>query len=96
MKAIGMKQQIIVLSYVFLALFYALVGIGAGTIILQTLIVPYFAAHPLSFPMGLVTPQIVPGEFLVSVISMLLVSIAGGFIPSWRVTRENIIKAIWG
>ncbi len=96
MKAIGMKQQIIVMSYVFLALFYALIGIGAGTIILETLIVPYFVAHPLSFPMGFVIPQIVPAEFLVSVISMILVSIAGGFIPSWRVTRENIIKAIWG
>jgi len=96
MKAIGMKQHIIVMSYVFLALFYTLIGIAAGTVILETLIVPYFIAHPLSFPMGLVTPQIVPGEFMVSVISMILVGIAGGFVPSWRVTRENIIKAIWG
>jgi ABC-type antimicrobial peptide transport system permease subunit len=50
----------------------------------------------LSFPMGLVSLLLVPGEFSVSVISMLIVSIVAGFIPSWRVTHENIIKAIWG
>ena len=37
MKAIGMKEQIIVTSYIFLALFYALVGIGVGTMILELL-----------------------------------------------------------
>jgi putative ABC transport system permease protein len=96
MKAIGMNEQIIVTSYVFLALFYALVGISVGTIILELLIRPYFIAHPLSFPMGLVSLNIVPGEFAISVISMLVISLIAGFIPSWQVTRENIIKAIWG
>ncbi|MGD0857005.1 MAG: FtsX-like permease family protein [Dehalococcoidia bacterium] len=96
MKAIGMKEQIIVTSYIFLALFYALIGIGVGTMILEFIIRPYFIAHPLTFPMGLVSLLLVPGEFSVSVISMLIVSIIAGFIPSWRVTHENIIKAIWG
>ena len=58
MKAIGMKEQIIVISYIFLALFYALVGIGVGTLILELMIRPYFIAHPLSFPMGLVSLNI--------------------------------------
>jgi putative ABC transport system permease protein len=96
MKAIGMKEQIIVTSYIFLALFYALIGIGVGTMILEFIIRPYFIAHPLSFPMGLVSLYLVPSEFLISVISMITVSIVAGFIPSWQVTRENIIKAIWG
>jgi putative ABC transport system permease protein len=96
MKAIGMKKEIIVLSYIFLALFYALVGIGIGTILLEMVIRPYFIAHPLSFPVGPVSLDIVPGEYIISVVSMLSVSLIAGFIPSWRVTRENIIKAIWG
>ena len=96
MKAIGMKEQIIVTSYIFLALFYALIGIGVGTMVLEFLIRPYFIAHPLSFPMGQVSLLLVPGEFFISVISMIIVSLIAGFIPSWRVTRENIIKAIWG
>jgi len=96
MKAIGMKERIIVLSYIFLALFYAAVGIGVGIIALETLVKPYFIAHPLSFPMGMVSLAIQPGEFMTSVISMLVVSLIAGFVPSWRVARENIIRAIWG
>lgn len=96
MKAIGMKEQIVVMSYIFLALFYALVGIGVGTVLLETIIRPYFIAHPLNFPMGLVSLKLVPSEFAISVISMIIVSLIAGFIPSWNVSRENIIKAIWG
>lgn len=96
MKAIGMKELIVVMSYIFLALFYALVGIGVGTAVLELLIRPYFIAHPLSFPMGLVSLKLVPSEFAISIISMIVVSLIAGFIPSWKVTRENIIKAIWG
>ncbi len=96
MKAIGMKEEIIVASYVLLALFYALVGIGLGTLIIEVAIRPYFAAHPLSFPVGLVSLNIVPAEYIVSFAAMVAVSIIAGLLPSWRVTRENIIKAIWG
>ena len=66
MKAIGMKEEIIVTSYVLLALFYALVGIGLGTTIIEVAIRPYFAAHPLSFPMGPVSLKIVPAEYVMS------------------------------
>jgi putative ABC transport system permease protein len=96
MKAIGMKEQIVVMSYIFLALFYAIVGICVGTLILEFMIRPYFIANPLRFPMGLVSLKLVPSEFAVSVVSMIAVSLIAGFLPSWRVTRENIIKAIWG
>lgn len=96
MKAIGMKEGIIVASYIMLAFFYALLGIGIGVGLLELLIKPYFIAHPLDFPMGKVSLLIVRSEFMTSVVSMLVVSIIAGFIPSWQVTKENIIKAIWG
>ena len=96
MKAIGMRERIIVMSYVLLALFYALAGIGLGVAAIELFIRPYFIANPLSFPMGKVSLAILPGEFMTSVVSMLAVSLLAGFIPSWRVARENIIRAIWG
>jgi len=96
MKAIGMKEGIIIASYVMLALFYAVVGIGVGIAVIELVATPYFIAHPLSFPMGKVSLLIVRSEFVTSIISMIVVSIIAGFIPSWRVSRENIIKAIWG
>jgi putative ABC transport system permease protein len=96
MKAIGMKEGIIITSYIMLAFFYALLGIGFGMAIIEFVAAPYFIAHPLSFPMGKVSLLIVRSELTTSVISMLVVSIIAGFLPSWQVTRENIIKAIWG
>ena len=96
MKAIGMKEGIIVASYIMLALFYAVIGIGVGIAIIEFVATPYFIAHPLSFPMGKVSLLIVRSEFVTSIVSMIIVSIIAGFIPSWRVSRENIIKAIWG
>ena len=96
MKAIGTKEGIIVASYIMLAFFYALLAIGIGIGLTELLLKPYFIAHPLDFPMGKVSLHIVRSEFMTTVISMLVVSIIAGLIPSWQVTRENIIKAIWG
>jgi putative ABC transport system permease protein len=96
MKAIGMKEGIVVASYVFLALFYSILGISIGTAVIEFILKPYFISHPLDLPMGRVSLLIMQGDFITSVISMIAVSIIAGFVPSWRVTRENIIKAIWG
>ncbi len=96
MKAIGMKESIIVASYIMLSLFYAVVGIGIGLVLLEFVARPYFIAHPLLFPVGKTSLLIVSSEVATSIICMLIVSIIAGFLPSWRVSRENIIKAIWG
>ncbi|MDD5648337.1 MAG: FtsX-like permease family protein, partial [Dehalococcoidia bacterium] len=96
MKAIGMKEKIVILSYVFLAFFYASVAIGLGMLTLEYALKPYFINHPLLLPMGNVSLLILPADVISSIVSMLAVSIVSGLIPSWSVTRENIIKAIWG
>jgi putative ABC transport system permease protein len=83
------------MSYVLLALFYAIVGIGMGASLIEFALKPYFLAHPLSFPMGKVSLFIVRSEFVFSIISLIIVSIIAGLIPSWRVAREKIIRAIW-
>lgn len=96
LKAIGMKERIIILSYIFQALFYALLGIAAGLMFINFILVPYFIRHPFSMPIGPVGLAMVNTDVSASVASMLAVSIVAGFIPSWMVTRQNIIKAIWG
>jgi putative ABC transport system permease protein len=96
MKAIGMKERIIIVSYIFLAFFYAILGISLGIVLLEVLIKPYFISHPLNMPVGKVSLMIIQGELIASIVCMFVVSIIAGFVPSWRVTKENIIKAIWG
>lgn len=96
LKAIGMDERIIITSYMFQALFYAIVGIGVGLAVIRFVLLPHFISHPLSFPMGMVSLLITKKELLTSIAGLILVSLIGGLIPSWRVARENIIRAIWG
>ena len=96
LKAIGMKERIIVMSYIFQAAFYASLGILAGEIIIHALLIPYFVRNPLPMPIGLVSLVLVRQDMIFGIVSMILVSMVSGFIPSWMVTRQNIIKAIWG
>ena len=96
LKAIGMDERIIITSYMFQALFYAVVGIGVGLAVIRFVLLPHFISHPLPFPMGMVSLLITKKELLTSIAGLILVSLIGGLIPSWRVARENIIRAIWG
>ncbi len=96
LKAIGMKERIIVMSYIFQAAFYASLGIIAGEIIIHALLIPYFIRNPLPMPIGLVSLVLVRQDMIFGIVSMIVVSMVSGFIPSWMVTRQNIIKAIWG
>ena len=96
LKAIGMKEEIIVHSYILQSLFYAICGVGLGFILLNFLIVPYFIAYPLSFPFGFVNLVVDARDLLISSISLIMASLIGGFIPSWRAAKESIINAIWG
>jgi putative ABC transport system permease protein len=96
LKAIGMKERIIIMSYIFQAIFYAILGVLAGLLIINIFLVPYFVRHPFPMPIGLVSLALVNRDLAASILSMILVSIVAGFIPSWMVTRQNIIKAIWG
>ena len=96
LKAIGMKERIIVMSYIFQAAFYASLGIIAGEIIIHALLIPYFIRNPLPMPIGMVSLVLVRQDMIFGIVSMIVVSMVSGFIPSWMVTRQNIIKAIWG
>ena len=96
LKAIGMDERIIITSYIFQALFYAAIGIGVGLAVIRFILLPHFTSHPLPFPMGMVSLLITKNELFTSIAGLILVSLIGGLIPSWRIARENIIRAIWG
>jgi putative ABC transport system permease protein len=95
-KAIGMDEKIIIISYVFQALIYTILGVLLGLLILQFVLIPYFNSHPLSMPMGLVTLSITRNGLIMNILGLIIVSLIAGFIPSWRIARTNIIEAIWG
>jgi putative ABC transport system permease protein len=96
LKAIGITPRSIVLSYAFLSMFYVSVGILAGMVLYLALML-YFQANPVVFYETLeIRPQIDPVLLIQSILTMLTLSVLAGTLPAWSVSKESILKAIWG
>jgi putative ABC transport system permease protein len=96
LRAIGINRGVVLLSYLIQALLYAVLGIIFGGIILGYIIKPYFDGHPIDLPIGLVSLVIDAGTVRIAIFGLLAASILAGIIPVINITRESIIKAIWG
>ncbi len=96
LKAIGMKEEIIVLSFVIQALFYAIIGVLLGASMILFVVRPYFISNPLDFPIGWVSLKITFNIMRISNISLIAAALIGGFFPAYRGARESILKSIWG
>ncbi len=96
LKAIGIEESIIVKSYIIQAIFYAVLGVGAGLFITYFALIPYFIDNPLNFPMGPVSLVATSTDLVFNSLSLVMAAIIAGFIPSWQVARESIVKSIWG
>jgi len=95
LKAIGIDQRIIINSYVLQVLFITAVGALAG-IALNAGVTTYLTAYPLVFPGGPVYPLVEASAILRSIASLFAVSVVAGYIPAWRIAREDILSAIRG
>lgn len=96
LKAIGIKQEIIIYSYVLQALFYSITGVVIGSLLTLFLLVPFFQSHPLELPIGEAGLALNSTALLYNALSLLMAGLVAGFIPSQRAANENILKAIWG
>ena len=94
LKGIGITPASIKLSYVFLALLYAVVGIGLGVILLVVVFIPYFAANPIDFPFSDGVLYVPFGGTLIRTIIILVASVAAGFIPARMIVNRPAIQSI--
>ncbi|TQD24374.1 ABC transporter permease [Methanolobus vulcani] len=96
LKAVGVTPRSIVLSYTFLSMFYVSLGIFAGLILYLSLMF-YFQANPVTFYGTMqIRPQIDVMLIIQSIVTMLTLSVIAGTLPAWSVSKESILKAIWG
>lgn len=96
LKAIGITPRSIVLSYAFISTFYVSLGIFTG-LILYFILMLYFQSNPVTFYETMqIKPIIDPMLLIQSAITMLFMSVIAGIIPAWSVSKESILKAIWG
>lgn len=96
LKAIGIKQDIIIYSYILQALFYALSGVIIGALLTFFVLVPYFLKHPMQFSLGDTSLALGGKTVIYGAVGLIAAALIAGFVPSWRGAKENILKAIWG
>ncbi len=96
LRAIGIRGKIIIYSYLFQSLFYAVCGIVFGGLMFGYFIEPYFIRFPLDLPMGLVSLAVQKPAIRDAVWGLLLAAALAGFLPVLSITRQSIIKSIWG
>jgi putative ABC transport system permease protein len=93
-KAIGIKSKIIELSYVMLSCFLGVIGSVFG-VLFTILMIKYFSFNPIQTGIGELVPQITMNIFLLVGFAITLASIISGYIVSKRITKQNIIEAIF-
>ncbi|MGE0792684.1 MAG: ABC transporter permease [Candidatus Woesearchaeota archaeon] len=95
LKAVGIKKEIILGSYVLQSLTYGVVGVLLGNIIMQILLA-LLTMYPLSMPIGDVVPILTTQRLVTTSIILILASIVAGFFPSKKAANDNILEAIFG
>ena len=96
LRAIGIKRNAIIYSYLIQAFFYAVLGVIFGGLIFGFIIQPYFDLHPIDLPIGLVSLAIKPVTIQNAILGLILAAAFAGFIPVLGIIRQSIIKVIWG
>jgi ABC-type lipoprotein release transport system permease subunit len=96
LKAIGIKERIIEMSYVIQSLFYSIIGIIFGSLFLFFVVIPYLRIHPIVMPFGKAYLVLTVKDFIVSVIFMLSSSLVAGYMPARMISKRDILKVIWG
>lgn len=96
LKAIGIKESIIELSYVFQSLFYTLLGIIVGLMIVFFAVIPFLTVRPIPMPFGNASLVYTSLGIFINIASLIFAGTLAGFVPAKIVTREDILKSIWG
>jgi len=94
LKGIGISARAIELSYLLQSIFYALIGIGIGMLIVYGLLVPFFEVHPIDFPFsdGILVAEL--GTTILRAGVLLLVTMIAGFLPAYLIVRQNTLDSI--
>jgi len=95
LKAIGIKKEIILGSYVIQSFIYGIVGVIIGNIVMQGLLA-LLTVHPLAMPIGDVVPILTGDRLIITSITLIMASIVAGYFPSRKAANDNILDAIFG
>lgn len=93
-KAIGVKSNVVLLSYVFLGFFLGVAGAALG-IILTLSLIWIFELHPLITGIGPLVPLVSMKVYFVVGFSIIMASVVSSYIVSRKISKQNIIEAVF-
>jgi putative ABC transport system permease protein len=96
LRAIGIPSIAIIGSYIFQAFFFAAAGTLLGWSLVNFGLIPYFQHFPLNLAIGSVSLSVPLVTVLSSALGLSAAGVLAGWIPSWTIMRQSIIKAVWG
>ncbi len=96
LRAIGIPQRSIIISYLLQSLFYVVMGVIIGWMLVQFVVEPYFRYYPLDLPTGLLSLTVEWTTMLGTVMGLFIAGVLAGLIPAYTIMRQKIIKIIWG
>lgn len=96
LKAIGIKESIIEVSYIIQSIFYSALGIIGGLIVIYFVVIPIMAVKPITMPFGDAVLVYTSFGIIINISSLIIAGILAGYIPAKIVAREDILKSIWG
>ncbi|HUD44290.1 MAG TPA: FtsX-like permease family protein [Patescibacteria group bacterium] len=98
LKAIGIKQSIIINAYILQSLFYTFCGVSLGVVMVFLVLQPLLISHPIPLIQGLMNLILIysPTGIILSILSFIIAGYLAGRTPAWLVARQDILKAIWG
>lgn len=91
MKAIGVPQIYIMLSYVIRGMFYTVMGMFFGYLIMRYGVITYFSKNPIDFPMGWMVPVIKMQALKSGIMLFTIAGFIGSFLPTIREVRKKIL-----
>jgi putative ABC transport system permease protein len=95
-KAIGIDQEAIILSFVFQAMFYALLGMMLGYFIMQYGLTPYTTEHPIALPLGMVSLRLEESEAVGRAALLFFAAVVGSAIPAYQMVTRDALELIRG
>jgi len=91
LKAIGIPESAIMYSYVIRGMFYTILGVIFGFLLMNFGVIGFFGSHPIDFPMGDMVPVIKKEALRMSIILFVVAGLIGSFIPAVKEVRKKIL-----
>ena len=95
LKAIGVDRTVIMNSYGFQVIIISIAGILTG-FVFTGLLVLYMTYYPMVTPQFSATPYVTFTDLAVNGLILFVASVIAGYLPAWKVARENIQDVMRG